>query len=74
MVNCPDHLFVYGSLRQEAAHPMHRVPVKHARHAGLAWFVGDWLDIGSYPGAIPAESPESKVMGSYMKSFGINPC
>ena len=58
-----DHLFVYGTLREESAHPMaHRLRVG-ARHIGRGSTPGRLFDFGSWPGAFFAPEVKYRVIG-----------
>lgn len=58
-----DHLFVYGTLRAESAHPMaHRLRVG-ARHVGKGTTPGLLYDFGAYPGAVFAPDEKYRVVG-----------
>lgn len=60
----PDHLFVYGTLRAESAHPMaHRLKVG-ARHIGKGSAPGLLYDFGSWPGAFFGPEEKYRVIGS----------
>ncbi|MGE3530099.1 MAG: gamma-glutamylcyclotransferase [Methyloceanibacter sp.] len=68
----PDHLFVYGTLRAESAHPMaHRLRVG-ARHVGRGSTPGRLFDFGSWPGAFFAPEPKFRVIGSVF-ALGAGP-
>lgn len=59
-----DHLFVYGTLRAESAHPMaHRLRVG-ATHVGRGSTPGRLFDFGSWPGAFFAPEPKYRVIGN----------
>jgi gamma-glutamylcyclotransferase (GGCT)/AIG2-like uncharacterized protein YtfP len=60
----PDHLFVYGTLRAESAHPMaHRLKVG-ARHIGKGSAPGLLYDFGSWPGAFFGPEQKYRVIGN----------
>jgi gamma-glutamylcyclotransferase (GGCT)/AIG2-like uncharacterized protein YtfP len=68
----PDHLFVYGTLRAESAHPMaHRLRVG-ARHIGRGSAPGLLYDFGSWPGAYFGLEEKYRVIGSVFV-LGPNP-
>ena len=50
-------LFVYGTLRKAASHPLHRTLAREARYAGTATFQGRLDDLGRYPGVV-VSSPD----------------
>ncbi len=57
------YLFVYGSLRREAAHPMHELLAEKTDFIGKAVFQGQLFRISWYPGAIPSRFAGHKVQG-----------
>lgn len=59
----PDYLFVYGTLRKEAGHPMHRVLIRYATLVDEAVLQGRLYNLGSFPGVILSERPEDQVYG-----------
>lgn len=68
----PIHLFVYGTLRAEAAHPMGDLLRAHGRFVGLGtirarlYIIDDPDEPGSgnaYPGALPSPDPRDRVEG-----------
>jgi gamma-glutamylcyclotransferase (GGCT)/AIG2-like uncharacterized protein YtfP len=60
----PDHLFVYGTLRAESAHPMaHRLRIA-ARHIGRGSTAGRLYDFGSWPGALFGPEAKYRVIGN----------
>ena len=68
----PDHLFVYGTLRAESAHPMaHRLRVG-ARHIGKGSAPGLLYDFGGYPGAFFGREEKYRVIGTVF-ALGPNP-
>lgn len=56
------HLFVYGTLRKSASHPMHRL-LHPAVFVGLGRFQGQLYDLGTYPAAIPSADAADTVLG-----------
>ena len=56
------HLFVYGTLRRGAAHPMHRW-LESAEYLGTGRFRGRLYDVGSYPAAVASDDPADAVLG-----------
>lgn len=56
-------LFVYGTLREDAAHPMAAVLRRHASLIGTASFRGRLFDLGDYPGAIHSQDASARVSG-----------
>lgn len=66
----PDHLFVYGTLRVTARHPMGDLLRAHADPAGSGtirarlYLIPDPDDASNaYPGALPSPDPGDRVMG-----------
>ena len=57
-----DHLFVYGTLRRSAAHPMHGL-LQPAEFVGHGEFRGRLYDLGAYPGAVASDDPTDIVQG-----------
>lgn len=57
-----DHLFVYGTLRRSASHPMHTL-VSPATFVGPGEFRGRLYDLGSYPGVVASDDPADRVHG-----------
>ena len=47
-----EYLFVYGTLRRRAGHPMHRLLRHHARYLGEGQVQGRLHDLGGYPGLV----------------------
>lgn len=56
-------LFVYGTLRRGAGHPMHHLLAQYARWMGTATFPGKLVDLGEYPGAVASANPAHLVRG-----------
>jgi gamma-glutamylcyclotransferase (GGCT)/AIG2-like uncharacterized protein YtfP len=57
------YLFVYGTLRRGAGHPMHRVLRQYSRYAGLARYAGRLYDVGGYPAVVPRPGAPAAVRG-----------
>lgn len=57
------YLFVYGTLRKELNHPIHRVLSMHAVEIGKGIFQGRLYDLGRYPGAVPSSDESERVTG-----------
>lgn len=57
------HLFVYGTLRPASHSPHAEWLQSVARHQGMATLAGRLVDLGSYPGLLPAEKPGQRVAG-----------
>ncbi len=58
-----EFLFVYGTLRRAAGHPMHRALLREAEFVGLAGLPGRLYDLGSYPGAVPDAAARGRIAG-----------
>ncbi len=63
MADEPRLLFVYGTLRRGAGHPMHDRLSRHARLLGTASTAGRLLDTGRYPAAVSAECDDDRIHG-----------
>jgi gamma-glutamylcyclotransferase (GGCT)/AIG2-like uncharacterized protein YtfP len=63
------HLFVYGTLRAAARHPMHRVLELSASLVGGATVQARLYDLGSYPGIVPSGQPADLVAGELYEFF-----
>lgn len=58
-----EHLFVYGTLRRDLGHAMHRVLAQHSRYAGTARYAGRMYDVGAYPAVVPDPESAPAVQG-----------
>lgn len=58
-----EYLFVYGTLRRAAGHPMARLLAVHGEFAGAARYAGRLFDLGPYPAAVPAADAGRGVVG-----------
>lgn len=56
------HLFVYGTLRRRAGHPM-GVLLRDAQFVGEGTVPGRLYDLGPYPGMLPGSQPRDRVRG-----------
>ncbi|WP_096085705.1 gamma-glutamylcyclotransferase family protein [Agaribacterium haliotis] len=56
-------LFVYGSLRQAAGHPMHRVIEQHCDFFGDARIQARLYEVDGYPGAVDSQHINEQVLG-----------
>ena len=56
-------LFVYGTLRQNANHPMHQQLLQHARFVGMARYQACLYQVSYYPGAVPSSDAAEQVLG-----------
>ena len=59
----PDYIFVYGTLRQNANHPMHQQLAKHARFVAMAHYQARLYQVSYYPGAVPSNEVANQVLG-----------
>lgn len=59
----PRLLFVYGTLRRGAGHPMHDLLSRHAAFVSPASTAGRLYDTGRYPAAVPAEDESDRIHG-----------
>jgi predicted GNAT family N-acyltransferase/gamma-glutamylcyclotransferase (GGCT)/AIG2-like uncharacterized protein YtfP len=57
------NLFVYGSLRREANHPVHQDLLEEWRFLGTGTFRGRLYNLGRFPGAIPSSEISDRVIG-----------
>lgn len=56
-------LFVYGTLRRGANHPMSRLLALHTRYLGAGHLNGRLYRLGRYPGAVISQRPNDRVRG-----------
>jgi predicted GNAT family N-acyltransferase/gamma-glutamylcyclotransferase (GGCT)/AIG2-like uncharacterized protein YtfP len=56
-------LFVYGTLRRGAKHPLHRVLANRAELIGAGKFQGKLYDFGHFPGVVPSDRKTDHVVG-----------
>lgn len=59
----PEYLFVYGSLRRAAAHPMHRQLRLYCSYVGPAHLQGRLYEISGYPGALQSSQQADVIIG-----------
>ena len=59
----PEYLFVYGTLRQNAKHPMHQRLAAHARFVAMALLQARLYQVSYYPGAVPSNNVANQVLG-----------
>ena len=59
----PDYLFVYGTLRQSANHPMHQRLMQKGRFIGMAHFQGKLYQVTHYPAVVASANPDEQVLG-----------
>ena len=65
-----DYLFVYGTLRKEVGHPMHRVLIRHAILVDKGVYQGELYDLGDFPAAIHSARLEDRVHGEIYQLKG----
>lgn len=58
-----EFIFVYGTLRRNAAHSMHSVMARHCRPVSEAYMQGRLYEVGAYPGAVESNKTCDKVYG-----------
>ncbi|WP_445766002.1 gamma-glutamylcyclotransferase family protein [Rheinheimera sp.] len=58
-----EFLFVYGTLRQNANHPMHQQLATHARFVAMACLQARLYQVSYYPGAVPSSFACDQVIG-----------
>ncbi len=68
-----EQIFVYGTLRRELGHPMHRLLAQHARYVGRASFAGRLYDLNGYPGAVPDPAGRGRVWGEVYRFSAPGP-
>lgn len=56
-------LFVYGTLRQGAGHPAHRLLKKGAKRIGRGHIMGRLYEIDGYPGVVLSDADDEQVVG-----------
>ena len=59
----PESLFVYGTLRMGAGHPMYDWLTAHCRYREMGSFQGCMFDVGEYPAVVADPSSEGWVKG-----------
>ena len=59
----PDYLFVYGTLRGSANHPMHQLLEQNSRFIGMAHFQGKLYQVTHYPAVVASANPDEQVLG-----------
>lgn len=57
------YLFVYGTLRREADHPMARLLAASSDHIGVARFQGRLFRVSWYPCVVPSDDERDRVLG-----------
>ncbi|MBU1307953.1 MAG: gamma-glutamylcyclotransferase [Gammaproteobacteria bacterium] len=58
-----EYLFVYGTLRQGANHPMHQQLIAHARFVAKARYQALLYQVSYYPAAEPSDKASAQVIG-----------
>lgn len=61
--SCNNYLFVYGTLRQQAKHPMAQWLGQHAQWVTTARLQGCLYAVEGYPGVILSNDPQQQVIG-----------
>lgn len=61
--NSTEHLFVYGTLRDEIDHPMSDLLQKYVLEVRIASFCGKLYDTGSFPAAVTSDDESDAVFG-----------
>ena len=61
--NTVRHLFVYGTLRRNCGSEKAAWLAKVAKHKGMARLAGRLVNLGDYPGLLPATRPTERVRG-----------
>ncbi len=56
-------LFVYGTLRKDAGYRAHTMLASLAELEGRATCAGSMVNVGHYPGVVPAADEMSRVVG-----------
>ena len=59
----PDYLFVYGTLRRGANHPMHQLLMQNSCFIGMAHFQGKLYQVTHYPAVVASANPDEQVLG-----------
>ena len=62
-----NYLFVYGSLRRDFSSPASKVLTDYAEYVGEATFQGRMYKIDWYPGVVPSDDPDDRVLGEVYK-------
>ena len=57
------YLFVYGTLRQNANHPMQQLLAQHSRFIAMARYQARLYQVDYYPGAVPSNNAADQVVG-----------
>ena len=62
-----EFLFVYGTLRKDFGNELHKLITRNSEFIGMATYQGKMYNIGEYPGIVPSEDSNSKVVGELYK-------
>ena len=62
-----DLLFVYGTLKDKAAHPMARYLWRQATYLGRATFQGRLYRVAHYPAAVASDEPSDQISGALLR-------
>ncbi len=68
----PHYLFVYGTLRRNAQHPMAVHLNQQAKLLGPASYQGKLYKVADYPAAIASSNPADKVYGEVYQLFSAD--
>ena len=58
-----EYIFVYGTLRQNANHPMHQLLAQHSCFVAMARYQARLYQVDYYPGALPSNNAADQVVG-----------
>lgn len=72
MIGETDLLFVYGTLRQDADHPAHRLLEKETQFIGPAHMNGRLYEVDGYPGAVCSDSSTEQVLGELYQLLEVD--
>lgn len=67
-----EYVFVYGTLRRDAATPMSYLLAQHCSHFADGYMQGRLYRVDGYPGAIESDKPKDRVYGEVYRL--VNPC
>jgi gamma-glutamylcyclotransferase (GGCT)/AIG2-like uncharacterized protein YtfP len=57
------YLFVYGTLRQNANHPMHQLLAQYSCFVAMASYQARLYQVSYYPAAVPSNNSADQVVG-----------
>ena len=66
-----EYLFVYGTLRRNAGHAMHRILEENASFIGEAVYQGRLYMVENYPGVVPSSEPQCLVHGEVYRLYEV---